>query len=321
MSQKQNSEQDFSEQDLQLFIRSARRQICRNAFLATVALCVLVFVCYAWFTRNTSVSGTISSIQVLESRYELAGEGATAEDSGYGTFYNKNNREFTFNTLPAGSVSKGNNSWHEATSGSQQSIRWRLNDNSQIGNYPAGSSGIRPGSKGELKFYVVPKVAGTLNLDFQIDLNPLNDNGSSMEDEQLNKLLKGHLLFYIETEENDWKWISWDGNTFNCQFNITDNNVDVPQPVTLYWMWPKEVSNLVENAKLRGKIAMYRESLLYSADDSSIPSEKEITNCIDNDQLEELATFYNRADRYIGSHLTWLEVKLSARPSADLAAN
>ena len=36
----------------------------------------------------------------------------------------------------------------------------------------------------------------------------------------------------------------------------------------------------------------------------------------DSGKLDTLTKLYNRADRYIGSQLTWLEVKLTAQPAS-----
>ena len=66
-----------SEQNTQSFIQAARRQIIHSAIFAVAALGVIVFACYAWFASNHSVSGTIGSIQMLGSLYELASEGSS----------------------------------------------------------------------------------------------------------------------------------------------------------------------------------------------------------------------------------------------------
>ena len=76
-----------SEQNAQAFIQAARRQIIHSAIFAVAALGVIMFACYAWFASNHSVSGTIGSIQMLGSLYELAGNGSDKTDNGYGVFY------------------------------------------------------------------------------------------------------------------------------------------------------------------------------------------------------------------------------------------
>lgn len=305
-----------SEQNAQAFIQAARRQIIHSAIFAVAALGVIVFACYAWFASNHSVSGTIGSIQMLGSLYELAGNGRDKTDNGYGVFYDKTKTGFGFNVLPAGDFSAGE-AWPnlEAT-GTSQAIRWRLNDDSQIGNF-GSSTGIRPGSSGTLQFYVIPNATGTLSLRFRLELKPLNDDGSANTTETLNKLLKGHLLFYILDAKGTKIWVSWDGDTFSpLQFDVpAENNVGVPQPVSLHWQWTAELSELIEDTTLNGKIPANRELLFYS-ESGSIPEADNIKAAIDENQITELTKLYNRADRYIGSQLTWLEVKLTAQPAS-----
>ena len=218
--------------------------------------------------------------------------------------------------LPAGDFSTGE-AWPnlEAT-GTSQAIRWRLNDNSQIGNF-GSSTGIRPGSSGTLQFYVIPNATGTLSLRFRLELKPLNDDGSANTTETLNKLLKGHLLFYILDATGTKIWVSWDGDTSRpLQFYVpVETDVGVPQPVTLHWQWAAELSELIKDTTLNGKIPANRELLFYS-ESGSIPEADNIKAAIDENQITALTKLYNRADRYIGSQLTWLEVKLTAQPAS-----
>ena len=305
-----------SEQNTQSFIQAARRQIIHSAIFAVAALGVIVFACYAWFASNHSVSGTIGSIQMLGSLYELAGNGRDKTDNGYGAFYDNTKTGFGFNVLPAGDFSAGE-AWPnlEAT-GTSQAIRWRLNDNSQIGNF-GSSTGIRPGSSGTLQFYVIPNATGTLSLRFRLELKPLNDDGSANTIETLNNLLKGHLLFYILDTKGTKIWVSWDGDASRpLQFDVpAENNVGVPQLVILHWQWTAELSQLIKDTTLNGKIPANRELLFYS-ESGSIPEADNIKTAIDKNQITELTKLYNRADRYIGSQLTWLEVKLTAQPAS-----
>ena len=41
-------------------LQNARKQITRSLLLATAALGVIAFACYAWFVNNTSVTGSLS---------------------------------------------------------------------------------------------------------------------------------------------------------------------------------------------------------------------------------------------------------------------
>lgn len=300
MPQKTNSEQNA-----QAFIQAARRQIIHSAIFAVAALGVIVFACYAWFAGNHSVSGTIGSIQMLGSLYELAGNGKDTTDNGYGVFYDKTKTGFGFNMLPAGDFSAGDQWPNLEATGTSQAIRWRLNENSQVGNF-GSSTGISPGSSGQIQFYVIPKVAGTLSLRFTLERNPLNDDGTSNTSDTLKNLLKGHLLFYILNDKNEKVWVSWDTDTFSLPFGDV-NDIDNPQVVTLHWMWKENLDGFTAD-----EISSHKNLLFYSESESTT----EIDTAITNNQSDVLAKLYNRADRYIGSQLTWLEVKLTAQPAS-----
>lgn len=296
-----------SEQNTQSFIQAARRQIIHSAIFAVAALGVIVFACYAWFANNKSVSGTIGSIQMLGSLYELASEGSSPNKYTLASY-----------NPPEGDTPLSNRPTLKAT-GTNQSIRWRLNDNSQIGNF-GSSTGIRPGSSGTLQFYVIPNATGTLSLRFRLELKPLNDDGSANTIETLNNLLKGHLLFYILDTKGTKIWVSWDGDASRpLQFDVpAENNVGVPQLVILHWQWTAELSQLIDDATLKDEVPANRELLFYS-ESGSIPTKDEIRAAItssDSGKLDTLTKLYNRADRYIGSQLTWLEVKLTAQPAS-----
>lgn len=289
-----------SEQNTQSFIQAARRQIIHSAIFAVAALGVIVFACYAWFANNKSVSGTIGSIQMLGSLYELASEG-----SSY-SIYTKEG-----DAPPEGDTPISGRPNLKAT-GSNQSIRWQLNENSHVQNI-SGSTRLQPGTKGTLEFFVLPYVTGTLSLNFQLELIPLDD-GRNVITGTPAELLKGHLLFYLENEKQEKIWTSWDSANFKLQFEAANEAaIEQPQKVTLHWLWASDLSGLRD---LDGKIPSNRQLLFYSEDQSRIPSETEIKKRLDANDLTDLNKLYNLADRYIGANLSWLEVKLTAQPAS-----
>lgn len=289
-----------SEQNAQAFIQAARRQIIHSAIFAVAALGVIVFACYAWFSNNKSVSGTIGSIQMLGSLYELASEG-----SSY-SIYTKEG-----DTPPVGDTPISGRPNLKAT-GSNQSIRWQLNENSHVQNI-SGSTRLQPGTSGTLEFFVLPYVTGTLSLNFQLELIPLDD-GRNVITGTPAELLKGHLLFYLENEKQEKIWTSWDSANFKLQFEAANEAaIEQPQKVTLRWLWASDLSELRD---LDSKIPSNRQLLFYSEDQSRIPSETEIKKRLDANDLTDLNKLYNLADRYIGANLSWLEVKLTAQPAS-----
>lgn len=289
-----------SEQNAQAFIQAARRQIIHSAIFAVAALGVIVFACYAWFASNHSVSGTIGSIQMLGSLYELASEGSSPNKYTLASY-----------NPPEGDIPLGNRPNLKAT-GTNQSIRWQLSDTSHVQNI-TGNARLQPDTSGTLQFYVLPYVSGTLSLNFRLELIPLDDSGNAITGTPLD-LLKGHLLFYLENAKQEKIWTSWGSDNFKLQFEAAEETqIGQPQLVTLHWMWASDLSELRD---LYSEIPGKRQLLFYSEDSSRIPSEAEIKKRLDANDLTDLNKLYNLADRYIGANLSWLEVKLTAQPAS-----
>lgn len=289
-----------SEQNTQAFIQAARRQIIHSAIFAVAALGVIVFACYAWFAGNHSVSGTIGSIQMLGSLYELASEGSSPNKYTLASY-----------NPPEGDTPLSNRPTLKAT-GTNQSIRWQLSDTSHVQNI-TGNTRLQPDTSGTLQFYVLPYVSGTLSLGFQLELIPLDDSGNAITGRPA-ELLKGHLLFYLENDKKEKIWTSWDSDNFKLQFEAAEETqIGQPQLVTLHWMWASDLSKLRD---LDSKIRSNGKLLFYSEDSSRIPSEAEIKKRLDANDLTDLNKLYNLADRYIGANLSWLEVKLTAQPAS-----
>lgn len=289
-----------SEQNTQSFIQAARRQIIHSAIFAVAALGVIVFACYAWFASNHSVSGTIGSIQMLGSLYELASEG-----SSY-SIYTKEG-----DTPPVGDTPISGRPNLKAT-GTNQSIRWQLSDTSHVQNI-TGNTRLQPDTSGTLQFYVLPYVSGTLSLNFQLELIPLDDSRNAITGKPA-ELLKGHLLFYLENEKQEKFWTSWDSSSFTLQFEAANEAaIEQPQKVTLHWMWASDLSGLRD---LDSEIPRNGQLLFYSEDSSKIPTEETITALLKANDLTRLNKLYNLADRHIGANLSWLEVKLTAQPAS-----
>ena len=289
-----------SEQNTQSFIQAARRQIIHSAIFAVAALGVIVFACYAWFASNHSVSGTIGSIQMLGSLYELASEGSSPNKYTLASY-----------NPPEGDTPLSNRPTLKAT-GTNQSIRWQLSGTSHVQNI-TGNTRLQPDTSGTLQFYVLPYVSGTLSLNFQLELIPLDDSGNAITGTPLN-LLKGHLLFYLVDNSGKKIWTSWDSDNFKLQFEAAEETqIGQPQLVTLHWMWASDLSKLRD---LDSKIRSNGKLLFYSEDSSRIPSEAEIKKRLDANDLTDLNKLYNLADRYIGANLSWLEVKLTAQPAS-----
>lgn len=162
--------------------REARKQIVRSAFLALAALGVIVFACYAWFVSSGTVTGTVGSVRIDGSSFELASVG------GVGVY---DNLMPTDCTEPGKDWKLDENTPGKIT-GEKSDILWRISPDSNLEN-GKDQTGISPGSHGQMQFYIIPKRNGDLTLKFDIELAPLDKYGKQITmdvDETLELYLK-----------------------------------------------------------------------------------------------------------------------------------
>ena len=292
--------------------RDARKQIVRSAFLALAALGVIVFACYAWFVSSGTVTGKISSVLLNGSTFELASVGEK------GAFYDQMRSELKKDKPDTWSYTDQNGIVQEGIStGKYDTVEWLLTDNSNLGNNT--EAGIQPGSEGEISFFVIPKIAGNLKLKFHIELIPLSEPSDNEEDkalqpvendEVLEKLLKGHFLFYWE-ENGKKNWVPCNTGEFTMTFS--DCVIDTPIFVTLNWKWPLLLQHISGETGIAGLIPDFKTHFFYP--ETEIP---ETINLESN--YQQLSGLFNNADQYIGEHLgknlNWLEVRLSAQAAS-----
>jgi hypothetical protein len=191
-------EQQTDEQR-QAYILSARRRIRQGVFLALVTLLTIFSLCVAWFLNNARVSANAMQLQNGASgSFELA----TAGTSG-GRF------EALLGKLFPGTASA--ESWASGelqgtrTSSEANAITWQMSDASNLSNLSAGS-GLEPGMRGYLTFYVIPSQSGALHLQcsltellYEIDAdgNPVELADSDEKAKTLAALMNKHLLFFL----------------------------------------------------------------------------------------------------------------------------
>ena len=288
------SEQPNSDNSRQDALRTARKQITRSLLLSLAALGVIVIACYAWFVRNTTVSGALGSISAGTGNFELASVGSTlSTDPARPTeWYVDEGDNWTGPNSQPGTIASDRKS----------AILWQVNEYSNLGNYQC--NGIQPGSSGKLEFYVVPKRDGTLALTFQVELIPQASQGASTE--IINDLLRGHLLFsFVCTAAKDSTstptWI-------DCQsreFSLTFENVDSPILVTLNWQWPYVLEDVVGDDTILNRMKAHPSFFFYNR--GTVSSAEDLS-----ENLQTYSDYYNNADQYIGDHVTGLLLRMTA---------
>lgn len=303
--------------------REARKQIVRSAFLALAALGVIVFACYAWFVSSGTVTGKISSVLLNGSTFELASVGeAGALDRSIRWDDDKRHDPLSW---------EKNSTTYFTTSYDRNAVLWRLTPDSNLGNtLPTGNSegmqevrGIQPGDRGMIQFYVIPKHEGRLSLNFILDLLPLDSEFSQIlpqDNSTVNKLIRGHLLFSYRIGDNGsddvsegFTLVDYTNPEAPPSFNLVFENPTVDEPIliTLRWIWPYLLENILNNQlyiisdseNIVELMGMRPEDFFFGGDYSNKNPE---TN------QREFNEYFNNADQYIGNIVYAVLLRLTA---------
>lgn len=297
--EEQNQDNRFSGMSRQETLREARRQIFHSGMLALAALVVIAVACYAWFASNKSVTGNVGTVSAGVYGFELASIG------GNGAFDAETPTDYT---VPEGQPWSG----HEKgihTAGMQE-IHWKMSNASNLGN-GTGDSGIRPGSSGKLEFYVIPKQEGEINLTFRLSMIPMDSEKNALTGGTAQKLLHGHLLFAyaytIEDGETKSDLISLASSEFKMKIPNAQLNQEIK--VTLNWFWPYELSDAKGHAQYGDTLAKWlqesdRTEWFYYNDDATVS--------VGDTSERQLSEYYDKADQYIGDHVDWVILRMTA---------
>lgn len=287
-------------------LQNARKQITRSLLLATAALGVIAFACYAWFVNNTSVTARSISVSASGSTFELASVG-----SSHGAF-----DESLPDDLKAEEGDPYQNSSGTITTVSKNAIFLQMNDAAGLNNQNANDTGIEPGSSGTLQFYVIPKHTGKLSLTCQLSLIPLKleKNGSfiKLENVTASQFLKGHLLFsYTYTDKNNdpnTQLVNYSTASFPLEFEV--QNVDDPISVQLDWHWPlllQDVINDKSNSNTYKTWMTEAPGFFFCDNDAAVNDPPDFET-----QFSTYNDYFNNADQYIGDNIDGVLLQLTA---------
>jgi hypothetical protein len=253
------------EENLSLTILEMKKKFRKNIILAVTSLAVLIVVGIAWFINNSQVDIGEIRISADNKSFEL---GSTGESGIYDTVI----KGITLDTTGI-------------TSSAKYSINWLMTDKSNIGNYSENGVdfskedrkdyAIEPGSKGNLTFYIIPKMSGTQTFHMNLSVSPYKATvtestnaidsvkevglaGDSDADKYARQFLSGHILFFWK-EESEEQWIQ--ENTFDI--TITNAVADQKYTYTIDWEWPLVFAELVlkeEDTYLNGHTPIFSEN-------------------------------------------------------------
>lgn len=277
-------------------LRDARKQITRSLLLALAAMGVVVFACYAWFVSNSSVTGSLMSVKINGSKFELASVG---------------NQTGIFDArLPDTDQAEGE-IWEPYGDGritdSYTTILWRVSEASGLGNH-AGGSGIEPGSSGTLQFYIVPTDNSPLDLTLSLELIPLimeEGKFAQLSDPTAQDFMKGHLLVRYRLEGETASTL------VNPELGYFPLTVGAdPVLVSLDWSWPYLLKDALVDAEVASIISRSPKYFLY---DGTQPVTEAFTIPEQNDPLfRKYSNYYNNADQYLGASVYAVLLRLTA---------
>lgn len=240
---------------------------------------LLIYTTIAWFTMSKEVGMNGMSIGTAEMPFELAVpengnigsisyiQSGTKESATYDAGTAINDMEngahagdgelgtYTYITS-VGTTSSGS---FYATSGSSDTIKWRLTD-------PENVNGLGPNSSGKFVFYVIPKQTGELRIRVKLSIEGYkatvsrNEN-NTFEAKELEKIesddprfsavtyLNSHMLFFKEwTGSQQGATAPYYYRAFleggELEITLTNCVVDRLVPVTIYWIWPNTYAQM-----------------------------------------------------------------------------
>lgn len=314
----QKKENQFSGMTREQIILEAKKQILHSAVLALAALVVIGVACYAWFVSSKSVTAIVGPVSMGDTTFDLASAGSlSAFDTPDGY------------TVPTGDKYQGAGLTDGWWTFGNQTIQWRMTDTANLGNYGANETtepeGIRPGSSGQLSFYVIPHGNGPLQVQFNLSIVPLKAENKDDPNSTLVelsgepvalKLLRGHLLFAYPEKDSSGNTVMKLANYVDGSFTIDFGTVeaDTPIPVMLEWHWYNTLSDALSSAygdAIFTSMKAEPNAFFYNRESDVTISESATKDTILTDSA--LNNYFNDTDYYIGQHIDAMILRLNAR--------
>ena len=170
------SQVNQDDEDRKKLLAIRKRNLIRFGSLAVLAFVVWLFATIAWFSQNDSVSAGGMGVSVCTSPFELKTKGYY----GYYDNYLPDDFAKVANNL-ASSAQPPSGAPSSLSTVNGSSIQWLITADSNAKNYVTSSTsednkGIRPGTSGEMKFWIVPKDQQTISIKFKLEITPYINN-------------------------------------------------------------------------------------------------------------------------------------------------
>ena len=230
--------------------------------------------------------------------------------------------------------------------GDSEGISLMVNDTSNVNNRKEFEH-IGPGSYGEFTFYIIPHISNFDRVKLSISLQPftLEREGDPSEkkatgkakpvlnNEVLLNMLQGHILLFTSKGEDgnyDNRILpspKEDGTicfTFQKDSNTTTWVKDKPEPVTIYWIWPKRFENIKycgqEGSVFKTSSQSHTDLLKWVNENreyvvntvADLTSFEDPRKDMTNKQFAQWSTGYNKGDQLIGDNIAFFQWVIDA---------
>ncbi len=331
-----------------------KKALIKFGSMAVLAAVVVVFATIAWFSMNRTVETSGMSVTTADIPFEIAAKGSAV----------RNDTEFIKADSAYGYGNTDYVSGYYATGGSDSQIKIRYtpvaNEDTEFG----------PGSSGTIEFYVIPKQNGDLSVQIDLDvigyrllgettttvkrISELTTANSGLEQSVIDQYkfadnyLKGHIMFFeeegdtAESTREAWRYY-YKKPIISKTLNKTFTNVrkDVPQKVTIHWMWTNTLGQIAlknNDSELRSDYPVVQDVeddgtdisntdkakvIQYLKDNKSTifenyasVTDSEIDNAKDKANFKKLSDGYNDADYLIGSSVSYFMIDITVKPAS-----
>lgn len=306
----------------------------RTAFIkfasSAVLLCLIIFVyTFSWFTMNKNADVTGGDMKSVSLPFELKTEGTEGFlDSCLDSSYKRLGADSGVLTTADG-----------------QSIQWLVTKEYNANNYKDSETnedgtGIHPGSRGTLRFWIVPKEQQTIKVNYNLKITPYKkqyptttDGKTDYDaepspvalgesDKNLADYVDSHILFFRHYDETYYSDMIDDNFEEEIKFTEDSNGELQPYEVTVYWVWPETLGNAVLENSSKGVICKTTDgtnevleklnknpgSFLKDYDGGKL-TQDDITK-----NYSRLSIQYNNADEDIGDYIMFLTAEMTVSP-------
>lgn len=306
----------------------------RTAFIkfasSAVLLCLIIFVyTFSWFTMNKNADVTGGDMKSVSLPFELKTEGTEGFlDSCLDSSYKRLGADSGVLTTADG-----------------QSIQWLVTKDYNANNYKDSETnedgtGIHPGSRGTLRFWIVPKEQQTIKVNYNLKITPYKkqyptttDGKTDYDaepspvalgesDKNLADYVDSHILFF---RHYDGKYYSdMIDDDFKEEIKFVENSDGELQPyeVTVYWVWPETLGNAVLENSSKGVICKTTDGTnevleKLNKNPGGFLKDYEGGKLTQDDitkNYSKLSIQYNNADEDIGDYIMFLTAEMTVSP-------